>query len=215
MDEITVVIADDHTIVRRGLRKIMEEARVKVIGEVSCGTDVVKMASELQPDVILMDIEMPEMDGIEATRKIKQENPSGRIVVLTMHEEKEYLFKAIKAGALGYVLKDRAPEELVETVKAASKGMSLLQPSMASEILKEFAEIEARKDEQFRLYSTLTIREKEILSHLTQGLSNKEIAKSLFISDKTVRNHLKNIFDKLHINDRTTAAVIAIRQGLA
>lgn len=215
MEETTVLLADDHTIVREGLKRILEEAGIKVVAEAANGVETAEKASELQPDVILMDIEMPKLDGIEATRKIKKENPQAQVVILTMHEEKAYLFEAIKAGALGYVLKDRAPQELVETIKQASEGLSLLQPTMASEILKEFSQIEEKKEEQYKLYSTLTEREKEILKHLAQGKSNKEIAKALFISDKTVKNHLRNIFEKLHINDRTTAALIAVRQGLA
>lgn len=215
MAKTTVLLADDHTIVRKGLKKVLEEAGIKVLAEAADGKEALDKTAQLQPDVILMDIEMPNLDGIEATRKIKKENPGGKIVILTMHEEKSFLFEAIKAGALGYVLKDRAPQELVDTIKQASQGLSLLQPDMASQILKEFSQIEDKKDDQYKLYSTLTEREKEILKHLAQGKSNKEIAKALFISDKTVKNHLRNIFEKLHINDRTTAAVFAIRQGLA
>jgi two-component system response regulator DegU len=215
MNEISVLLADDHPVVREGLKKLLEEANINVVGEAGDGSEVLMLANELQPDVVLLDIEMPGINGIEAARELRKVNPNANIVMLTMHDEKDYLFKAIKAGAVGYVLKDRAPEELVQTLIDASKGLSRLDPNLATEILREFSEIETRKDEEFRLFSSLTAREREILKYLAQARSNKEIAKELYISDKTVRNHLRNIFEKLHINDRTAAAVLAVRKGLA
>ncbi|MDP1809503.1 MAG: response regulator transcription factor [Actinomycetota bacterium] len=215
MAEINVVIADDHTIVRQGLKRLLQEADMNVVGETSSGLETVKLVAEVQPDVVVMDIEMPELDGIAATRQIKKENPRVNVVILTMHESEDYLFEAIKAGAIGYILKDQAADELVETIRAAAMGLSQLEPRMAGLILREFSEIETKKDRQSRLFATLTNREKEILQYVAQAMSNKEIAKVLFISDKTVRNHLGNIFEKLHINDRTAAAIIAIRHGLA
>lgn len=214
MDEITVLVVDDHTIMRQGLKRILEESNIKVIGEAADGSEAVEKVDQLQPDVVLMDIEMPRMSGIEATRIIRRENPQIYVVVLTIHEEEAMLFEAIKAGAIGYVSKDKAPQELLEVIRSASQGLSLLRPSMASKILNEFSQLQKKKTEQEQLYSTLSNREKEILSLIVKGMSNKEIAKTLFISDKTVKNHLRNIFSKLHINDRTTAAVIAVRQGL-
>lgn len=214
MDKITVLVVDDHTIMRQGLKRILEESNIKVIGEAADGYEAVEHVSQLQPDVVLMDIEMPRMSGIEATRIIKRENPQVYVVVLTIHEEEEMLFEAIKAGAIGYVSKDRAPEELLQVIESASQGLSLLRPSMASKILNEFSQLQEKKSKQEPLYGTLSNREREILGLIVKGMSNKEIAKTLFISDKTVKNHLRNIFSKLHINDRTTAAVIAVRQGL-
>lgn len=214
MEEVTVLIADDHTIVRKGLRRILEEADINVVAEAADGIEAVQKATEFQPDVILMDVEMPHMSGIEAARKIKNDNPNAQVVMLTIHDEEQFLFEAIKAGAIAYVLKDRAPQELIEAIKMASQGLSLLQPSMASQILAEFARLGKKKKGPEHLYSNLSNREREILRLIAQGMSNKEIAKELFISDKTVKNHLRNIFSKLHINDRTTAAVIAIREGL-
>ncbi len=216
MNTINVLIVDDHTVVRKGIAGLLEQAEIKIIGEAKDGCQALEMVQELQPDVVLMDISMPGIiDGIEATREIKKQSPTSQVVILTMHENKKYLFEAIKAGAIGYVLKDCATEELVKIVIEAAKGMSFLKPDIAFDVLKEFSSLEKKQKEQLEFYSLLTNREKEILKCLAKGMRNKEIAKELYISDKTVRNHLKNIFEKLHINDRTAAAVMAVRQGLA
>lgn len=213
LNQISVMVVDDHTLMRQGLRRILEEAGMKVIGEAENGRQAVQLASQIDPTVILMDIQMPLMDGIEATRNIKQLKEDAMIVMLTMHEEEQFLFEAIKAGAIGYLLKSRAPQELIQVIEAASEGLSLLQPSMASKLLSEFTQIEKRSEKAKR-YESITPREREVLSLIARGMSNKEIAKELFISDKTVKNHLSNIFEKLHINDRTSAAVLAVRDRL-
>lgn len=213
MDKITILVVDDHTLMRQGLRRILEEAGMQVIGEAENGQRAVELATQLDPNVILMDIQMPLMDGIEATRNIKQNNEDATIVMLTMHEEEQFLFEAIKAGAIGYLLKSRAPQELIQVIQAASEGLSLLQPSMASKLLTEFSQMEKRA-EKVKRCEDLTPREREVLALIAKGMSNKEIAKQLFISDKTVKNHLSNIFGKLHINDRTSAAVMAVKEGL-
>jgi RNA polymerase sigma factor (sigma-70 family) len=215
MSETSVLIAEDHHIVRRGICRLLADAGFRVVGEAADGREAVDLAAELQPDVILLDIGMPEKNGIEAAREIKKIDPQAKIVMLTMHESSEYLFQAIKAGALNYVLKDRTAEDLIDAVTAAAQGLSLLEPAMASRILREFAEHESKALEQYRMLNKLTEREKDILRLLVQGQSNKEIAKTLFVSDNTVRNHLSNIFEKLHANDRTAAAVFAVKQGLA
>ncbi len=213
MSNISVMIVDDHTLMRQGLRRILEEAGMDVVGEAENGQRAVELAAQLEPMVILMDIQMPVMDGIEATRNIKKEKEDATIVMLTMHEEEQFLFEAIKAGAIGYLLKSRAPQELIQVIEAASEGLSLLQPSMASKLLTEFTQLEKRAEKAKR-FESLTPREREVLALLSKGMSNKEIGKQLFISDKTVKNHLSNIFEKLHINDRTSAAVIAVKEGL-
>jgi len=141
MGEITVLIVDDHAIVREGLKRILNESKIKVVGEAANGQEGIEKTLELQPDVVLMDIEMPQLSGIEATRIIKRQNPLAHVVILTIHEEEEMLFEAVKAGALGYVSKDRAPEELLEVIENASQGLSLLRPTMASKILNEFSRI--------------------------------------------------------------------------
>ncbi len=213
MENITVLVVDDHTLMRQGLRRILEEAGMTVVGEAENGVRAVELEPELDPGVILMDIQMPEMDGIEATRRIKGKNEDATIVMLTMHEEEQFLFEAIKAGAIGYLLKSRAPQELIQVIEAANDGLSLLQPSMAAKLLSEFSQMD-EKAEKAKRYEDLTAREREVLALIAKGMSNKEIAAQLFISDKTVKNHLSNIFEKLHINDRTTAAVMAVKEGL-
>ncbi len=214
MEPISILIVDDHTLMRQGLRRILEEAGMKVVGEAENGKQAVELAGSLDSDVILMDIQMPEMDGIEATRKIKEADSEGTVVMLTMHEEEQFLFEAIKAGAIGYLLKSRAPQELIQVIKAAKDGLSLLQPSMASKLLHEFSNIQKHEDEKAKHYEALTSREKEVLACIAKAMSNKEIAAQLFISDKTVKNHLSHIFRKLHINDRTSAALMAVKEGL-
>lgn len=214
MEGISVLVVDDHTLMRQGLRRILEDAGMKVIGEAENGIQAVDLATTINPDVILMDIQMPGMDGIEATRNIKKIKDDATIVILTMHEEEQFLFEAIKAGAIGYLLKSRAPQELIQVIEAANEGLSLLQPSMASKLLTEFSEVQKRQDEKAKHYALLTAREREVLACIAKGMSNKEIAAELFISDKTVKNHLSNIFEKLHINDRTSAAVMALKEGL-
>ena len=145
---------------------------------------------------------------------IKKVNDDATVVILTMHEEEQFLFEAIKAGAIGYLLKSRAPQELIQVIQAANDGLSLLQPSMASKLLNEFSNMNARQGPDLSNFESLTSREKEVLAHISKGMSNKEIASQLLISDKTVKNHLSNIFHKLHVNDRTSAAVMALKEGL-
>ena len=214
MDGISVMVVDDHNLMRQGLRRILEEADIKVVVEAENGEQAVALSKEFETDVILMDIQMPVMDGIEATRIIKKTNKDATVVILTMHEEEQFLFEAIKAGAIGYLLKSRAPQELIQVIQAANDGLSLLQPSMASKLLNEFSDMKNNEDSRSSHFESLTTREREVLSYMSKGMSNKEIANELFISDKTVKNHLSNIFHKLHVNDRTSAAVMALKEGL-
>ncbi len=214
MEEISVMVVDDHNLMRQGLKRILEEADMTVVAEAENGEQAVSLSKEFEADVILMDIQMPVMDGIEATRIIKESDENATVVILTMHEEEQFLFEAIKAGAIGYLLKSRAPQELIQVIKAAKDGLSLLQPSMASKLLNEFSNIKDHENSKTSHFESLTTRQKEVLSYMSKGMSNKEIATQLFISDKTVKNHLSNIFHKLHVNDRTSAAVMALKEGL-
>lgn len=214
MEPTSVLIVDDHTLMRQGLRRILEEAGMNIVGEAENGQEAVTKAVELSPDVVLMDIQMPVMDGISATREIKAMAPHTTVVILTMHEEDEYLFQAIKAGAIGYLQKNKAPQELIKVIEAARQGLSLLPPALATRVLNEFAALSKYQDQKIKHYTQLTSREREVLKLIAQGLSNKEIAKELYISDKTVKNHLSNIFAKLQINDRTKAAIMAVKEGL-
>ncbi|MEW6189365.1 MAG: response regulator transcription factor [Actinomycetota bacterium] len=214
MRGLKVLIVDDHNLFRKGLRKILElEKDISTIGEAANASEAVQKSKELCPDVVLMDITMPEIDGIQATKLIKAVSPITNIIILSMHHDDQHLFQAIKAGAKGYVLKEASVEELVESIKATVRGESLLNPLLARRILDEFAkfvEDEASPDGPERL----TPREKEILNLLAQGKKNKEIARKLFISEKTVKNHLSNIFHKLHCGDRTQAVLEGVRLGI-
>ena len=213
-DKIGVLIADDHPLVREGVRKILSTSDdIEVVGEASNGEEAVLLAAEKKPDVILMDINMPVLDGIEATKKIKASSPGTKIIALTIHEQEEYLFELIKAGACGYILKDINPDDLVSAVIGAYRGRSYLPPSMTSKVFEEFNRLAVRQNEKAGTRG-LTRREMDVLQLVAKGSSNREIAQMLFISEKTVKNHLTSIFQKLGVQDRTQAALRAIKTGL-
>jgi two-component system, NarL family, response regulator LiaR len=209
---IRVLIADDHSIVRRGVRALLAtEADIEVVGEAENGREAVTMAEELRPDVILMDLVMPEMDGIEATRLIATRQPASRILVLTSFSTDDKVFPAIKAGALGYLLKDSGPDELVRAVRQVSKGEASLHPAIARKVLQELAHPAGHQPTQ----DPLTERELEVLKLVAQGMDNQEIADRLVITEATARTHVSNILSKLHLASRTQAALYALREGLA
>ncbi|MDW7675632.1 MAG: response regulator transcription factor [Bacillota bacterium] len=212
MDKVKLLIVDDHALVRKGISSLLaEEDSVEVIGEAANGLEALDITKELMPDVILMDINMPECNGIEATKLIKKELPYVKIVMLTVYEDEQYLFEAVKSGAQGYLLKNLEPENLVASIMDLLKGEAPISPSMATKIINEYAHITARDS---KTDNDLTRREREVLDMLSQGLTNKEIAKQLMISDNTVRNHIRNIFDKLHLENRVQAAAYALQVGL-
>jgi len=212
--KIGVLIADDHPLIREGVRKILSTSDdIEVVGEASNGEEAVLLAAEKKPDVILMDINMPVLDGIEATKKIKASSPGTKIIALTIHEQEEYLFELIKAGACGYILKDINPDDLVSAVIGAYRGRSYLPPSMTSKVFEEFNRLAVRQNEKAGTRG-LTRREMDVLQLVAKGSSNREIAQMLFISEKTVKNHLTSIFQKLGVQDRTQAALRAIKTGL-
>ena len=209
---IRVLIADDHAIVRKGIRALLAtEPDVEVVGEAENGQEAVTAAQELQPDVILMDLMMPEMDGIEATRCITADHPEARILVLTSFAADDKVFPAIKAGALGYLLKDSGPEELVDAIRQVYQGESSLHPTIARKLLSELS----GPSERPPTAEPLTEREVEVLRLVARGGSNREIAEALVISEATVRTHVSNILSKLHLASRTQAALYALREGLA
>jgi len=211
MNKIKVLVADDHPLIIEGLRKVLSEHEdIEIVGHAVTGEDALRMSVELVPDVVLMDIRMPGLDGVEATRRITQQLPATKVIILTVYEDNDYLFNAIKAGAVDYKLKDTPPEELVEAVRLVAQGEILITPKIAEKMKKEFDKISQEKS----LYLKLTPREMEILDLLAKGASNKEIAHQLCIEEKTVKNHMSNIFAKLHVNDRTQALIVAIRQGI-
>ena len=209
---IRVFIADDHAIVRKGIAAVLEIVPdIEMVGEAENGQEAVAAVKELQPDVILMDLVMPEMDGIEAIRLIKDRQPEARILVLTTFAGEDKIFPAIKAGALGYHLKDSSPDELVQAIREIDRGESSLHPVIARKVLQELS----KPSGQPPTPDPLTPRELEVLRLVAQGLGNQEIAGELVISEATVRTHVSNITGKLHVASRTQAALHALREGIA
>lgn len=210
-DQVAVVIVDDHTLFRQGLRRMLElEPGIRVVGEGASAADAVRLVRELQPDVAMVDISMPG-SGLEAIAEIKSIRPATGVIVLTMHEDQDYLLRALQAGANSYLVKDVDSRNLVEAIHAVRQGRTYLQPHLAGQALVDLA-----RGEKARLTSGagLTERELEVLKLVGQGASNREIASTLFISEKTAKNHLTHIFDKLGVSDRTQAALWAVRAGL-
>jgi NarL family two-component system response regulator LiaR len=209
---IRVLIADDHAILRKGVRALLStEPDIEVVGETGDGLETVAQAQALCPDVILMDLVMPEMDGIEATRRITAKQPGVRILVLTSFAADDKVFPAIKAGALGYILKDSGPAELVQAIHQVYRGQPSLEPSIALKMLQELSHPSQRPPTP----EPLSERELEVLRLLAQGKSNREIADQLVITELTVRTHVSNILGKLHLASRTQAALYALKEGLA
>jgi len=209
---IRVLVVDDHAIIRKGVRAVLDLVPdVDLVGEAENGVQAVKLEQELIPDVVLMDLMMPEMNGIECIKQIKAQRPKARILVLTNFAGEEMIFPAIKAGAMGYHLKDSSPEALIDAIRQVNQGVAALHPSIAKKVLEEFHNTE----KQHLSEEPLTHRELEVLRLLAQGLENKEIAEQLVISDATVRTHVSNILGKLHLASRTQAALYALREGFA
>ena len=211
-EPIRILLVDDHKIVRQGVRAFLDAHEgIDVIGEAGSGAEAVKMVEERVPDVVLMDLIMPGMDGVEATRLAKNISPRTQIVVLTSYHEDEHIFPALQAGALSYILKDVEMDELAEAVFKASRGEATLHPQVASRVIQE---LHGRKKDENTLDVDLTKREIEILKVIAQGMSNSEIAEKFVISTYTVKGHVSNILNKLHLADRTQAAVYAWQQGV-
>ncbi len=209
---IRVLIADDHAIVRKGVRALLAtEPDIDVVGEAGDGAEVVALAESLKPDVILMDLVMPKLDGIEATRRIAGRQPGVRILVVTSFAADDKVFPAIKAGALGYLLKDSSPDDLVRAIRQVYRGEPSLEPAIARKVLYELA----HPPESPPTPEPLTEREMEVLRLVAQGLSNREIAAKLSVTEMTARTHVSNILSKLHLASRTQAALYALREGLA
>jgi DNA-binding NarL/FixJ family response regulator len=211
---VRILVVDDHALLRQGLVKVLAEERdLQVVGEAANGREAIAKAAELMPDVILMDISMPEVGGLEATRRIKQEMPYARIIILTIADDDQSLFEAVKSGAQGYLLKNVDPPQLVNTVRRVAAGETAISRTMASKLIGEFATQPARTVAASPTSMALTPREKEVLEQVAEGKSNRDIAAALSIAENTVKNHLKNILEKLHLENRVQAAAFALRQG--
>ncbi len=214
-ETIRVLIADDHAVVREGLRwMILTEPGIELAGEAADGVEAVEKARALQPDVILMDLVMPHKDGMEAISEIVGERPGARILVLTSFAEDDKVFAAVKGGALGYLMKDSSPQELMQAIRDVYRGEPSMDPTIAQKLMRELQR-STRLPEQALTEEPLTEREMEVLKWVAQGLSNQEIADRLVVSERTVRSHVSNVLDKLHLANRTQAALYALREGLA
>ncbi len=215
-DAIRVLVVDDHALFRRGLEMVLEqEPDIEVVGEASDGAEAVEKAVDTTPDIVLMDVRMPRRGGIDACTAIKDAVPSAKIIMLTISDEEADLYDAIKAGAMGYLLKEISIEEVASAIRAVAGGQSLISPSMASKLLTEFASMIKKTDERQQLLTPrLTDREMEVLRLVAKGLNNRDIAKQLFISENTVKNHIRNILEKLQLHSRMEAVVYAVREKL-
>jgi two-component system, NarL family, response regulator LiaR len=211
-DPITVLLVDDHNMVRMGLKAFFSTLPdIQVVGEAANGEEAVQQAVQLAPDVVLMDLIMPGMDGVEATRLVKKASPRTQVIVVTSYHEDEHIFPAIRAGALSYVLKDIDPDELADAIRRAHAGEATLNPRVSARLVKE---LQGRRTETANPFAELTERELEVLRLIAGGKNNREIAEGLFISEKTVKSHITNILTKLHLADRTQAAVYAWQAGV-
>jgi len=211
-DPITVMIVDDHEMVRKGAKGYLEaQPDITVVAEAESGEEAMRLAREYVPDVVLMDLVMPGIDGVEATRKVKDVSPRTQIIILTSFHEDEHIFPALQAGAISYLLKDVRAQELIEAIKRASKGEATLHPRVAARLIKQFSQGEPDRS---HLFTELTEREVEILTLIARGFTNQKIAEELVISIGTVKGHVSNILSKLHLVDRTQAAVYAWQEGI-
>jgi DNA-binding NarL/FixJ family response regulator len=208
---IRLLLADDHRMLREGLRRTLEEEGLEVVGEAADGEEALRLAAKLRPDVVLMDVTMPVLDGVEATRQLHEHLPDIPVVILTMHADREVLARAIRAGAAGYLVKDCSTDEVVRTVRLAASGETALSPELAASMLAEAQRADTPAEE---LEPIISKREEEVLQLVADGLSTSEVAAKLYISIKTVKNHLASIYEKLDSRDRTQAVLRAVRMGI-
>jgi len=216
MTKIRLLLADDHAIVRRGLQLFLKtQPDFELVGEAATGQEVLERVAELQPDIVLMDLHMPVVNGIEATRQIKASHPAVKVIVLTSFSDHDHVLPAVKAGAKGYLLKDIEPDELAKSIRQVYAGKVELHPDVAGLLLEQIANPEDSAPERNATpFDELTAREREVLQLIASGLTNKEIAAALFITEKTVKTHVSHILEKLGLSDRTQAAILAVKHGM-
>jgi len=211
---IRILIADDHSLMRQGLKQILEiEKGFEIVGLAIDGEEAIEQCLKYKPDILLLDINMPNMNGIQALRRIKDMGLDTRVIMLTIHDDREYLFETINIGAEGYVLKDAEASSLIKAIKDVYSGESYIHPSLASAFVKEYKKRGKDTENDFNK-EHLTRREYEVITLIAEGLNNREIAEQLFISEKTVKNHVSNIFKKIGVNDRTQAAIYAFKHNI-
>lgn len=211
MQKVRIIIADDHTVVRKGTRQILEgEAEFEVVGEAINGEEAVRIASELKPDIVIMDISMPLLDGIGATRKIKNQNPDTAVLILSVYDNDEFVFTLLEAGAAGYLLKDASGQDIIKAIRAICRGESVLHPVIARKVMNRFFPVTIEKKQPTKV---LGEREMEVLLLASKALSNQEIASKLGLSLHTVEAHMRHIFTKLQVSSRTEAILFAIKRG--
>ncbi len=216
MSPIRLLLVDDQALFREGLRTLLSlQPDVDVVGEAAHGEQAVQQAKALRPQVVLMDLRMPVLNGVEATRRIRAQNPECQVIVLTTFDDDDDVFDALRAGAVGYLLKDAPQEKLMEAIRLAARGESFLQPSIATKLVAEFSRLSSTRPADRKLVDALSEREIEVLQHLARGMSNKEIATALYIAEGTVKNHMTSILGKLGVADRTHAALKARELGIA
>lgn len=212
--KIAVMLVDDHKLLRQGLKQILElEEDINVVSQAGDGEEAIEKAQKYNPDIILLDINMPKVNGIETLRRLKDLGINSKIIILTIYDDREYLFETMKIGASGYVLKDSDADSLIKAIKDVNHGKTYIQPSIASVLVEELNE-KNKKDGDYAKIESLTKREYEVLTLVAEGLNNKEIASKLFISEKTVKNHVSNIFKKIKVNDRIQAAIFAFKNNI-
>ncbi len=217
MPEIRVLLADDQQLMREGLRVLLDlTPDIRVVGEAGDGAEAVERAQQLRPDVVLMDVRMPHLDGVAATRRLHAACPEVKVIILTTFDDDEYVFEGLRGGAVGYLLKDVPSEQLIAAIRAAARGEAFIQPSVTRKVVAEFARLTGRKRQRRAqpLVEPLSAREMEVLTLVAEGLSNREIGERLFITAGTVKNHVSNILSKLNVRDRTQAILRAQELGL-